>query len=124
MRVAADALCGCRCGCSVFPQLEATGFARSTLQLAWDFTTASVNNTIGRALFMRDDALARVTAEPPAVVIDAVDRYDCSNPKQVVASFVWYAARVRCALCRVSLRLSPSLSASLHLPLFSHSLLV
>jgi hypothetical protein len=57
--------------------------------LAWDFSTSSKNNTIGRALFMRDDALSRVTADPPTFAIDREQRFDCSDPTRVVAAFVW-----------------------------------
>lgn len=46
----------------VFAPLEAAGVVRGGLQLAWDFTVASQDDTQGRLLFMRDDALARVRA--------------------------------------------------------------
>lgn len=53
-------------------KLEAAGVPRGELQLAWDYTTASRENTTGWAVAMRDDALAQVGAEGPAYVIDEV----------------------------------------------------
>ena len=41
----------------VFPALEGAGFARSELQLAWDFVTISADSSLGRMEWMRDDAL-------------------------------------------------------------------
>lgn len=46
----------------IFGHLEDAGVARSSLQLAWDFTTASQASITSKALFMRDDAFARVDA--------------------------------------------------------------
>ena len=43
----------------IFPPLAATGFEREDLLLAWDFHTSSQENTIGRMVWMRDDAYAR-----------------------------------------------------------------
>lgn len=44
----------------IFPALEAQGFARSELQVAWDFRTASRENTLGDLEHIRDDALGWV----------------------------------------------------------------
>jgi hypothetical protein len=68
---------------NIFPQLEAAGVARdSTLFLAWDFTVASEESLAGTALWMRDDALAKlgdttpgdgiVQGKAPTFVIDSV----------------------------------------------------
>ncbi|MCB1843800.1 MAG: hypothetical protein KDI09_12625, partial [Halioglobus sp.] len=43
----------------IFAALEAQGIARGSLQLAWDYTTASRENNTRAMLHMRDDALAR-----------------------------------------------------------------
>lgn len=59
----------------VFPELDAQGFARAELQLAWSFTTVSRENSLGPVLAMRDDALA---SGPPAYTIDAVEEHDCA----------------------------------------------
>ncbi len=47
----------------VFPVLEAQGFSRDTLQLAWDFHTMSRDSTVGRLESMRDQAEAWVDTE-------------------------------------------------------------
>jgi hypothetical protein len=42
----------------IFARLEAAGVERADLQLAWDFTTASTEDTTGRLIHMRDEGLA------------------------------------------------------------------
>jgi hypothetical protein len=42
----------------IFARLETAGVERSSLQLAWDYTTASTENNTGALLHMRDEALA------------------------------------------------------------------
>src|SRR5690606_4918700 len=54
----------------IFSKLEAAGVDKSSLQLAWDFTTASVENNTSRMLSMRDAALAEVGAEGPTYSIE------------------------------------------------------
>ena len=61
----------------VFPALDAVGAPRADLQLAWDFVTASRENQLGRMLWMRDDALARV-GERPAYALRYTDN-DCAT---------------------------------------------
>jgi hypothetical protein len=61
----------------VFPELDAQGFARDELQLAWDFDTNSQDSAIGESLFVRDDALARADAGVD-YAIDSVEEGDCS----------------------------------------------
>lgn len=63
----------------VFPALEAQGIARDELQLAWSFTTTSKEGSLGRALWMRDDALAWGEEEGFAYAIDQVEDADCSG---------------------------------------------
>jgi hypothetical protein len=62
----------------VFPVLEAAGFPRGELQLAWDFVTVSTDNSLGRMLFMRDDALEQVGDGGPPVSFELVGEEDCS----------------------------------------------
>ncbi len=62
----------------LFPALEATGFTRTDLQLAWDFHTASRENVLGRMEWIRDDALER-TAGSADYWIDEVADEDCSG---------------------------------------------
>ena len=65
----------------IFPILEADGLSRGELQLAWDFTTSSVESSLGRALAVRDDALARIGPTGPAeYTIDSTVDGDCANP--------------------------------------------
>ncbi|MCB0869702.1 MAG: hypothetical protein KDB52_02615 [Solirubrobacterales bacterium] len=47
----------------IFKRLRAAGIKRSTLYLAWDFTTASDENNSGRALSMRNQAFAQLGDE-------------------------------------------------------------
>lgn len=61
----------------VFPALEAQGFARAELQLAWDFTTVSQDSTLRRVLHMRDDMLSDMPAGGPAFTIDLRTDFDC-----------------------------------------------
>ncbi|MFV8754727.1 hypothetical protein ACNOYE_29625 [Nannocystaceae bacterium ST9] len=42
----------------IFMRLEQAGVERASLQLAWDYTTASAENNTGALLHMRDEALA------------------------------------------------------------------
>jgi hypothetical protein len=56
----------------LFPLLEADGFDRGELQLAWDFVTASKDSVTKRGLWMRDDALERIGEEGPSYTVDAV----------------------------------------------------
>ncbi|AKF07896.1 hypothetical protein [Sandaracinus amylolyticus] len=52
---------------AIFPVLEDAGFARDTLQLAWDFTTASEERLTGDMLAARAIAIDALAAAPPAV---------------------------------------------------------
>ncbi len=44
----------------IFKALEARGWPRANLTLAWDFTTATTEDVTSRFISMRDDALSRV----------------------------------------------------------------
>jgi hypothetical protein len=57
----------------VFAKLTAAGIERSTLQIAWDYTTATQAGTTGDLLSMRDDALATVGQTGPSFTIDQVE---------------------------------------------------
>jgi hypothetical protein len=57
----------------IFQRLSTAGVARDTLQLAWDFTTASRENTTGWLLHMRDQSLEQAGENGPPYVIDTVD---------------------------------------------------
>ncbi len=70
---------------SVFPVLADAGIGRNDLQLAWDFTTASVESSLGRALHVRDDSLARLPGGPTAYVIDTLEDEDCTVPGTRIA---------------------------------------
>ena len=62
----------------IFKRLADVGVPREDLQLAWDYTVASAENTPGRLLHIRDDALAQVGAAGPAYTIKSIteDCYD------------------------------------------------
>ncbi len=57
----------------VFPALEATGFQRDELILAWDFVVASRQGITDRAVWIRDDALDRVGPTGPEYIIDSIE---------------------------------------------------
>ena len=63
----------------IFPVLEQAGFPRGELQLAWDFVTVSSENSLGRMIAMRDDALERVADGGPPVSFELVGEEDCSG---------------------------------------------
>jgi hypothetical protein len=62
----------------IFAKLEKAGIKKDTLQLAWDYSTASRENNTSRFLHMRDDALALVGAKGPEYTISKVE--DNPNP--------------------------------------------
>ena len=57
----------------IFAQLEDAGVARDSLQLAWDFTVASREDTNGRAVAMRDAALEAVGDGPTYEILSVQD---------------------------------------------------
>ncbi len=56
----------------IFAKLKSAGVDQSTLQIAWDFTTASKDNNTKQMVEMRDDALAQAGTQGPAYTIDSV----------------------------------------------------
>lgn len=56
----------------LFAKLEQAGVGRGDLQIAWDFTTSSLEAKTDWILHMRDDALATVGDAGPSYVIDEV----------------------------------------------------
>ncbi|MBX7082691.1 MAG: hypothetical protein K1X88_26025 [Nannocystaceae bacterium] len=57
----------------IFARLKDAGVERSSIQLAWDFTTASRDNQTGWLLHMRDEALAAVGEDGPEYTITSVE---------------------------------------------------
>jgi hypothetical protein len=57
----------------IFARLEKAGIERKSLQIAWDYTTASRENHTRRLLAMRDDALAKVGDLGPTYTIKSVE---------------------------------------------------
>lgn len=57
----------------MFEALAAAGIARDDLQLAWTFTTASIESVTGRMLHIRDATLDALAGAAPSFVIDEVD---------------------------------------------------
>ncbi len=57
----------------IFGKLAAAGIDRKTLQIAWDYTTATAANTQTDLLTMRDLALAAVGDQGPSFVITQVE---------------------------------------------------
>lgn len=63
----------------IFTRLEKAGIERASLQIAWDYTTASVENNTSRMLHMRDDALAKVGEMGPTYTVKAVETEGISD---------------------------------------------
>jgi hypothetical protein len=58
----------------IFTRLGDAGVDRATLQIAWDFTTASTDNNTANVLHMRDDALGMYPQDTgPTYTITSVD---------------------------------------------------
>ncbi|MEM7151779.1 MAG: hypothetical protein AAF799_03010 [Myxococcota bacterium] len=67
----------------IFEQLEAAGVDRDDLQLAWDFTVASREDTSGRLLAMRDSALAQVGDGPNYEIMSVEDDVSASIYRRI-----------------------------------------
>lgn len=61
----------------IFAQLDKAGIKQNDLQIAWDFTTSSTQNTTKWLIAMRDDALKTVGDKGPAYTIDSVEENPC-----------------------------------------------
>jgi hypothetical protein len=59
----------------IFTTLETAGVERASLQLAWDFTTASLENDTGWMLAVRDAALAIVGDQGPPFRVETVEEF-------------------------------------------------
>lgn len=59
----------------VFLELDRAGVPKDSLQLAWDFNTASGDALHGAMLTIRDDALAKIDANTPVPTITSVTEY-------------------------------------------------
>jgi hypothetical protein len=57
---------------NVFPLAKTAGISRSSLQLAWDFTTGSDEHVLADMLDVRTLVLAAIDETPPTVSIDAL----------------------------------------------------
>src|SRR5690606_13608629 len=62
----------------IFASLETAGAPRASLQLAWDFTTGSVENTTAWLLHMRDEGLQLVRDAGHPYTITEVRTADCA----------------------------------------------
>lgn len=82
---------------SVFPVLAAAGVARSTLQLAWDFTVMSTHTQTGRLLSMREDALKRVASGIKYTIFSSEDSPSASIARTIKGRMIvpWYLTQVR-----------------------------
>jgi hypothetical protein len=58
---------------AIFDDLEDAGYPTDDLQIAWDFTTASLEHKTRAMLHVRDAALAAVGADGPEYVIDTIE---------------------------------------------------
>lgn len=60
----------------IFARLDEAGVERDSLQLAWDFTTASDTNNTDYLVNMRDEALAEVGDAPGFEVLEVNEEFD------------------------------------------------
>jgi len=72
----------------IFAKLEKAGVKKGDLQLAWDFSTASRENTTGTLIAMRDDALALVGESGPEYRIDKIDEDPYPTVKRRIKGFM------------------------------------
>jgi hypothetical protein len=63
----------------IFERLEKAGIERSSLQIAWDYSTASREVNTRWLLHMRDDALAKVGEMGPTYTVKAVETEGISD---------------------------------------------
>lgn len=63
----------------IFDRLEKAGIERSSLQIAWDYTTSSRENNTRWLIHMRDDALAKVGEMGPTYTVKAVETEGISD---------------------------------------------
>lgn len=68
--------------------LDAIGWSRDTLTVAWDFHTASHRGLHGDILAMRDDAFARVGPDGPELRFDTVERLDPAEHPEIALRIV------------------------------------
>ncbi|MBT9559016.1 MAG: hypothetical protein IV100_23495 [Myxococcales bacterium] len=69
---------------AIFPPLVTAGVARESLQLAFDFTTASEANTLDTLYEMRDRLLEAIGDEGPIYTLDSVEASDSEDIAVVV----------------------------------------
>jgi hypothetical protein len=68
----------------IFPVLATAGLERSTVQLAWDFTTSTETNCNGLMLEMREKLFAAIGADGPEYTITAVEQPNDENIATIV----------------------------------------
>ncbi len=72
----------------IFTLLAHHGIARSSLNLAWDFTVASQTNLAGRMLHLRDDGFASLDGAAPSFTVTSVqDDVDDRIFRRVTGTF-------------------------------------
>lgn len=78
----------------IFPALKEAGFSRDELQLAWDFRTASRQNTIGDYLHVRDDMIGALPADGPSFELVEREDFSCDDEGQDIARTLRYEVEV------------------------------
>ncbi len=63
----------------IFPALEAAGWSRDELQLAWDFTTVSEDWSLRTMRHVRDEALAWAGEDGPPYTLTEVEDFGCDG---------------------------------------------
>jgi hypothetical protein len=68
----------------IFTQLQAAGIDKSTLQIAWDYTTASKQNNVGQLESMYEQSLQAIPATGPVFTItSSVDNPDSLTARRI-----------------------------------------
>jgi hypothetical protein len=69
---------------NIFSELAAANISKSTLQIAWDYTTASKTNNVGQLESMYEQALAAIPSTgPDFTVVSSVDNPDALTARRV-----------------------------------------
>lgn len=68
---------------TIFPALDATGFARADLQLAWDFVTVSAESSLATVQAVREAGLAAVPEDGPPYTVTEVSDGTCGEGQTV-----------------------------------------
>lgn len=82
---------------SIFPMIEDAGVERESLQLAWEFTTASQAHVLDDVLRARELAMAAMQENPPRVEIDGYQDSDSGEGWRTISGTITAPAVIESA---------------------------